>query len=216
MRQITVLKILAWLGALAPLALLLYQIYQFTLGLLILNDPVELIQHRTGLSALILLFITLSVTPLRRLTGWNQLIKFRRLAGLFAFFYATLHAFSYFVFDHSLELGSIWADVLEHPWVWVGFLAFLFLIPLALTSTTGWIRRMGGKNWTRLHMLIYAIAPMGVLHFIWLVKADLNEPITYGAILAVILAARVLIKPKSKALMPPPPPPPGPKPRPVS
>ncbi|MDA1029334.1 MAG: sulfoxide reductase heme-binding subunit YedZ [Bacteroidetes bacterium] len=215
MRQITVLKILAWLGALAPLALLLYQIYQFTLGLLILNDPVELIQHRTGLSALILLFITLSVTPLRRLTGWNQLIKFRRLAGLFAFFYATLHAFSYFVFDHSLELSSIWADVLEHPWVWVGFLAFLFLIPLALTSTKGWIRRMGGKNWTRLHMLIYAIAPMGVLHFIWQVKADLNEPLTYGAILAVILAARVLIKPKSKSSMPPPPGH-GPKPRPVS
>ena len=196
MRQITVLKILAWLAALAPLALLLFQIYQFTQGLLILNDPVELIQHRTGLSALILLFITLSVTPLRRLSGWNSLIKFRRLAGLFAFFYATLHAFSYFVFDHSLDFGLIWADVIEHPWVWVGFLAFLFLIPLALTSTTGWIRRMGGKNWNRLHMLIYLIAPMGVLHFFWLVKADVSEPVTYAVILGAILAARGFIKPR--------------------
>ena len=204
MRQITVLKILAWLAALAPLALLLFQIYQFTQGLLILNDPVELIQHRTGLSALILLFITLSVTPLRRLSGWNSLIKFRRLAGLFAFFYATLHAFSYFVFDHSLDFGLIWADVIEHPWVWVGFLAFLCLIPLALTSTTGWIRRMGGKNWNRLHMLIYLIAPMGVLHFLWLVKADVSEPITYAVILAAILAARVFIKPRKAPKTAPP------------
>ncbi len=199
MRLIPGLKIVAWTAALAPLALLLYQIYQFTLGLLILNDPVELIQHRTGISALILLFITLSITPLRRITGWNPLIKFRRLAGLFAFFYATLHAFSYFVFDHSMDFSSIWADVIEHPWVWVGFLAFLFLIPLALTSTTGWIRRMGGKNWTRLHKLIYLIAPMGVLHFIWLVKADVTEPVIYAVILAAILAARILIKPKTKS-----------------
>ncbi len=161
-------------------------------GSFVADDPVEEIQHRTGLATLILLLITLSITPLRRLTGWNPLIRFRRLAGLFAFFYATLHAFSYFVFDQQLDPVAVGEDVVEHPWVLVGFLAFVLLIPLALTSTRGWIRRLGGARWNRLHRLIYPIAILGVLHFYWLVKKDVSEPVTYGAILLVILGSRVV------------------------
>lgn len=203
-KHIRLVKILLWLGAFIPLGLLVNELF---LQIIPPDDPVELIQHRTGISALILLLITLSVTPFRRWTSWNWLVKLRRPLGLFAFFYATLHAFSYFVFDHSFDLAEIWDDVIEHPWVWAGFIAFVLLIPLAVTSTTGWIRRMGGKNWNRLHKLIYPIAVLGVLHFWWLVKADVSEPLLYGAILAVILGVRFIKKPTalSKPLTPKPP-----------
>ena len=183
------LKAAVWGGALIPLGILIY--LYFSGGLLLL-DPIEEIQHRTGITVLILLFLTLLITPLRRLTGWNKFTRFRRLLGLFAFFYATLHAFSYFVFDQELSLSGILKDVVEHPWVLVGFMAFMLLIPLALTSTSGWIRRLGGKRWTRLHALIYPIAMLGVLHFYWLIKKDASEPIFYAIILAVILGARIL------------------------
>ena len=189
-RLVPWLKVGVWLAALLPLAILIYRIMS---GSFLADDPVEEIQHRTGLATLILLLITLSVTPLRRLTGWNPLIRFRRLVGLFAFFYATLHAFSYFVFDQQLDPVAIGEDVVEHPWVLVGFLAFVLLIPLALTSTRGWIRRLGGTRWNRLHRLIYPIAILGVLHFYWLVKKDVSEPVTYGVILLVILGSRLVM-----------------------
>jgi len=190
------LKVAVWGGALIPLGIL---IYLFFSGGLLLVDPIEEIQKRTGIAILTLLFLTLSITPLRDLTGWNKLIRFRRLLGMFAFFYALLHAFSYFVFDQELSLSGIFADVIEHPWVLVGYTAFLLLIPLAITSTGGWIRRLGGKRWTRLHALIYPIAILGVLHFYWLIKKDATEPITYALILGVILGWRILIWRKSKA-----------------
>ena len=185
------LKVGLWIGALVPLGLLAY--YLLT-GSFIAGDPVEEIQHQTGKTALILLFITLSITPLRKLTRWNKLIRFRRLTGLFAFFYATLHAFSYFVFDQRLSLVNILADVAEHPWVLVGFSAFVFLIPMAVTSTDGWIRRLGGKQWARLHTLIYPIGVLGVLHWVWQVKKDLSEPAIYAVVLLIILASRVVLK----------------------
>lgn len=156
-------------------------------------DPVKTIQHLTGLSTLVILFVTLSVTPLRRLTGWNELIRVRRLIGLFAFFYAVLHAFSYFVFDQRLSPSGIAADVVEHPWVTVGFTAFVLLIPLALTSTQASIRRLGGRRWRRLHQLIYLSAIGGVLHYLWLVKRDIRPPLTYGVILIGILALRIAV-----------------------
>jgi len=184
------LKVGVWVGGLVPLGLLAKD---FVTGAYLFTDPIELIQRTTGISVLILLFVTLAITPLRRLTGWNRLIRFRRLTGLFAFFYAVLHAFSYFVFDQRLSLSGILDDVAEHPWVLVGFTAFLLLIPLAVTSTTGWIRRMGGKRWTRLHMLIYPTAVLGVLHFLWLVKADENEPVVYAVVLGVLLGIRAWI-----------------------
>lgn len=186
---IRTLKVLSWIGALAPLALLGYELlFSFVV------DPVELIQHRTGTTALILLFITLANTPIRRITGLNWMVKFRRPIGLFAFLYSTLHAFSYFVFDHSLNISEIWEDVVEHPWVLVGFLAFLLLIPLAVTSTGGWIRRMGGKRWNVLHKLVYPIALLGVLHFYWLVKVDAVEPIIYASILGALLVLRFVFR----------------------
>lgn len=195
-KRVPLIKILVWIAALTPLGLLVYDLF---FGSAIVDDPVELIQHRTGIWALHFLFLSLSITPLRRLSGLNWLIKFRRLLGLFGFFYATLHAFSYFVFDHALDLADIWADVIEHPWVWVGFTAFVLLIPLVVTSTTGWIRRMGGKNWNRLHKLVYLISALAVLHFYWLVKADVTEPYLYAAILAVIFLGRYFIKPRKTA-----------------
>ncbi len=196
-RLILRLKVALWIGALMPLLILIYLLFS---GSFIADDPVEEIQHRTGISVLILLFLTLSITPLRRLTGWNSLIRFRRPLGLFAFFYATLHAFSYFVFDQELSATGIAADVIEHPWVLVGFTAFVLLIPMAVTSTAGWIRRLGGKRWAWIHRLIYPIAVLGVLHFYWQVKLDESEPVLYAVLLAVILASRVVVKSRKRTV----------------
>lgn len=184
-----VAKVLVFLSALVPLALL---IRAFVTGELLLTEPVKNIQHRTGIAALILLLLTLAVTPLRRLTGWGELIKFRRMLGVFAFFYAALHAFSYFVFDQELSPSGIAADVAEHPWVLLGFTAFSLLIPLAVTSTKGWVRRLGGRRWQRLHQLIYVSSAAAVLHFLWLVKLDKREPVIYAAILVGLLVARLI------------------------
>jgi sulfoxide reductase heme-binding subunit YedZ len=153
-------------------------------------EPVDTIQKVTGLSALTILTLTLAITPLRRLSGWGQLIKLRRAAGLTAFAYAALHATSYFVFDQELSPSGIASDVVEHPWVLAGFSALLLLVPLALTSTDGMIRRLGGKRWQRLHRLVYPAAILGGLHFLWLVKKDVSLPLAYLAVLAVLLLAR--------------------------
>jgi sulfoxide reductase heme-binding subunit YedZ len=134
------------------------------------------------------------VTPVRRLTGWNGVIKLRRLLGLFAFFYALVHLSIYAVFDHQLDVAEISADIAKHPWVLVGFSAFLILLTLAVTSPAAMVRRLGGKRWQRLHRAIYLAAGLGVLHFYWLVKKDVTEPLTYGAILAALLLARIRIR----------------------
>jgi len=158
---------------------------------LVMGDEVKFMQHVTGDTALTCLMLTLSVTPLRRLTGWNELIKVRRLIGLTAFWYACLHLSTYLVFDQSLSIDEIAKDIVKHPWVLVGFTAFLCLVPLAITSTTGWVRRLGGKRWQRLHRLVYVAAFAGVLHYFWLVKKDVQAPLVYGAVLLVLLGARV-------------------------
>ena len=157
------------------------------------GDQVKFIQHTTGLTVLVSLFLTLSVTPLRRLTGWNEAIRTRRLIGLTAFWYALLHFLTYVVFDQSLSLADISEDVAKHPWVLVGFASFLMLVPLAVTSTNGWIRRLGGKRWRRLHRLVYPVAAGGVLHFLWLVKKDVRTPVYFAAVLAGLLALRFWI-----------------------
>ena len=157
------------------------------------GDQIKFIQHTTGLTVLSSLFLTLSLTPLRRLTGWNEVIRTRRLIGLTAFWYALLHFLTYIVFDQSLSPVDIAEDVAKHPWVLIGFTSFLLLIPLAVTSTNGWIRRLGGKRWRRLHSLIYPAAVGGVLHFLWLVKKDVRTPVYFAAVLAVLLAARFWI-----------------------
>jgi sulfoxide reductase heme-binding subunit YedZ len=185
-----VLKPAIWLAALVPAARLAWGAWSGDLG----DEPVETIQRTTGLATLVLLLCTLAVTPLRRLSGVAELVRVRRLVGLFAFFYASLHAFSYFVFDQALSASEIAKDVAEHPWVTVGFTAWVLLLPLALTSTNGWIRRLGGRRWARLHRLIYPIAVLGVLHFLWLVKKDHREPLLYGAALVGLLGLRVLVR----------------------
>ena len=179
-------RALLFVLCLLPLAIIFFD--GFTGGLE--AEPVKDITHRTGWWALTLLLATLAVSPLRRLTGWNPLIKARRMLGLFAFFYATLHLLIYFGLDQLFSVAYIGEDILERPYITVGFTAWLLLVPLAVTSTRGWIRRLG-KRWTKLHRLIYVCAALGVLHFYWLVKADTREPLLFAAVLALLLAFRL-------------------------
>lgn len=153
-------------------------------------DPVKTIQVTTGLTTLVLLFATLAVTPLRKYGRWGELIRLRRMLGLFAFFYVCLHALTYFVFDQSLDPGLIWSDTVEHPRIAVGFLAFLALIPLALTSTDKAIRRLG-KRWTRLHRLIYVAAALGVVHYLMVQKLDWSKGLAYGAVFLGLMLLRL-------------------------
>ncbi|MBQ5949167.1 sulfite oxidase heme-binding subunit YedZ [Massilia sp. ST3] len=157
-----------------------------------LTEPLEYITHQTGDWALYFLCITLAVTPLRRFTGWNWVIRLRRMLGLFCFFYALLHFTTFLWFDHFFDWGAMWKDVLKRPFITVGFIAFLMLVPLAATSTNGMVKRLGGKRWRWLHRLIYVIAPLAILHFWWMKagKNDFAEPILFGTIVAVLLGLR--------------------------
>ena len=161
-----------------------------------LVEPLEHITRGTGDWVLYFLCITLAVTPLRKLTGWNWLVKLRREVGLFAFFYAFLHFMTFLWFDHFFDLAAMWKDVLKRPFITVGFAAFVLLIPLAATSTNAMIRRLGGKRWQWLHRLIYLIAPLGILHFWWMkaAKQNFQEPIIFGVIVAVLLGLRMYWK----------------------
>ena len=154
-------------------------------------DPAAFIQHATGDWILRFLVITLTITPLRKIAGVPEMIRFRRMLGLFAFFYACLHFLTYIGFDKLFDLSEIWKDVAKRPYITVGFTAFVLLIPLAITSTAGWIRRLGGRRWQMLHRLIYVSAICGVIHYYWLVKSAVIRPLIYGAIVAVLLAWRV-------------------------
>jgi len=180
------LKALAHALALLPLALIVRDVFLDALG----PDPVAAITHATGDWALRILLACLALTPLRRLLGQAWPIRFRRLAGLYAFFYASLHLATYLV----LDLGQYWTQILEdivkRPYITVGFAAWLLLVPLALTSTRGWMRRLG-RRWGQLHRLVYAVAALAVLHFLWLVKSDLREPLVYAAVLALLLGLRL-------------------------
>jgi methionine sulfoxide reductase heme-binding subunit len=156
----------------------------------IIPDPAAFIQHGTGDWILRFLVITLTITPLRKILGVPELIRFRRMFGLFAFTYACLHFLTYIGFDKLFNLSEIWKDVAKRPYITVGFTAFILLIPLAITSTAGWIRRLGGRRWQMLHRLIYISAICGVIHYYWLVKSAVIRPLTYGAIIAILLAWR--------------------------
>ncbi len=155
-------------------------------------DPVDYLLEQTGLWTLRMLLLTLAVTPLRKLTGWHGAVRLRRLLGLYAFFYSVLHFSTYLVFDQSLDLPSVVADVIDRPFIAVGFVAFVMMIPLAATSTNKMIKRLGGQRWQRLHQLVYLIGIAGALHFWWLAqsKADIREPFIYALILAVLLLMR--------------------------
>lgn len=183
-----VFKPVVWTACLAPLAYLIYSLY-LDLG----ANPVETITNTTGIWTLRFIVITLAISPLRWLTGLNQLINYRRLIGLFAFFYGSLHFFTYFFLDHQFDFAGMWEDVRLRPYITAGFTAFVLMIPLALTSTTGWIRRLGGRRWNLLHKLIYVTAAAAVLHYYWKVSIKMppDNPRNYGILIAVLLGFRV-------------------------
>lgn len=187
--KLKLLKAAIFLAALTPLALLGYYAYTGNLG----ANPIEVITHWTGDSIIIFLLITLTVTPVRKLTGWNDAIKFRRMLGLFAFFYACLHFTTYIWLDQFFDFPGMIKDVAKRPFITVGFTSFVLLIPLALTSTAAMVRRLG-KRWQKLHRLIYITASGGVIHYWWLVKKDIRWPLTYGVILAVLLFFRLAMR----------------------
>jgi len=180
------LKAIIFLACLVPVGQLAYGAYIGDLGV----NPIETLTHSTGSWALFILLASLSVTPLRRLTGWNNLIKLRRMLGLFAFFYAVLHFSVYLVLDHFFDWQAIGKDIVKRPYVTAGFTALMLMLPLALTSTAAMIRRLG-KRWQQLHRLVYVAAILGVIHFYWLVKSDITRPAQYGIVLAVLLAFRL-------------------------
>ena len=193
MQDVRFHKILISVNALIPLAFLAYDWYRGSLG----ANPIEFFLRTTGVLALTFLLITLLVTPLRKIFGWNSLIKFRRMLGLYSFFYAAIHLITYSIFDKSLDISAIVGDVWQRPFIAIGMLAFALLVPLAVTSTNGMVKRLGGKNWARLHKLSYVIAILGVIHFWMIVKSDVFYPAIFGLVLAILLGYRLI---SSKAL----------------
>ena len=182
-----VVKAVAFALALLPLARLVAAYFLDRLG----ANPIELITRSTGTWTLTFLMITLAVTPLRRMTGWHWLLKLRRMLGLFAFFYACLHFTTYIWFDQFFDWPAIWKDILKRRFIWIGFSAFVMLIPLALTSNNAAVRRLGAPAWQRLHRLVYVIAICGVIHYWWLVKKDVTQPMIYAGVLAALLGYRI-------------------------
>ena len=185
-RAMVGIKTVLWLLCLTPLARLVVLGLQDGLG----ANPIEFITRSTGTWTLVGLLLTLSVTPLRQLTGAGWLLRLRRLLGLFAFFYACLHFTTYIWLDQFFDPASVIKDIVKRPFITVGFTAFVLLIPLACTSRQSMMKRLG-RNWQRLHRLVYPIAALGVLHYLWLVKKDMTQPLIYAAILGVLLLARV-------------------------
>jgi sulfoxide reductase heme-binding subunit YedZ len=182
------LKPAVFLACLVPLALLVWNAFLGELG----ANPIETITRDTGEWTLRFLLIVLAVTPLRRLSGWTWPLRLRRMLGLFAFFYASLHFTTYVWLDQFFMWDDIVEDVIKRPFITVGFLAYVLLIPLAVTSTNAMMRRLG-RNWRRLHQVIYAIGILGVIHYLWLVKADIRAPLIYGALLAMLLGYRLVV-----------------------
>ncbi|MFC7298387.1 protein-methionine-sulfoxide reductase heme-binding subunit MsrQ [Herminiimonas aquatilis] len=188
-KQLTIIKSLLFVIALLPFGRLFLFAFTDQLG----ANPIEFITRNTGDWTLYFLCITLVVTPLRRLSKWNWLIKLRRMLGLFAFFYATLHFTTFLWFDHFFDVSEMLKDVIKRPFITVGFAAFILLIPLAITSTNGMVKRLGGKRWQWLHRLIYVIASLGILHYWWMKagKHDFEQPIIFGVIVAILLLIRI-------------------------
>jgi len=180
-------KVVVFLICLVPLGILIWEAFAGRLG----ANPTQFLEHATGDWTLRFVAITLAVTPLRKILRQPQLIRFRRMLGLFAFFYGCCHFAIYLTFDQIFDLHGIWADVLKRRYITVGFTGFVLMIPLALTSTAGWIRRMGGRRWAMLHRAIYLTAIAGVIHYYWLVKSDVHLPLEYAAVMAVLLGWRV-------------------------
>ncbi|MGZ4815017.1 MAG: sulfite oxidase heme-binding subunit YedZ [Terriglobales bacterium] len=203
--QIRALKVLVFVGCLGPLLNLVWKavhILPWTsdIGFIAAGadrwnlgaNPIEVITRATGKATLLLLLVTLATSPARTLVKQPWLSRFRRMIGLFAFFYAALHFLTYIWLDKFFDVHEMLADIEKRKFITVGFTAFVLLIPLAITSTSGWIRRLGGKRWHRLHQLIYVSAVLGIFHFLWLVKFDIRRPVKYGTVLALLLGYRLM------------------------
>lgn len=206
MTRLRILKVAVFLAALTPAGWLVWAALTGNLS----ANPLSDLTNETGVWALRFVCITLAITPVRRLTGWNSLIRFRRMVGLFAFFYASLHFLTYVVVDRFASLdfpngeivifagwtarhlaASVWDDIYKRPFITIGFTALMTMAPLAATSTAGMIRRLGGRRWNRLHKLVYATGVLAVVHYYWLVKADVRRPVIYGVVVAALLGMRV-------------------------
>lgn len=189
-------KFLIVVNAFVPLVLIGYDAMTGGLG----ANPVEFFLRTTGVVTFVFLIISLCVTPIRKITGWNMAIKYRRMIGLFAFFYACLHLITYSIFDKGLSLPDIGADIIQRPFILVGMIAFVILLLLAVTSTNGMIKRMGGKNWARLHRWVYAAGILAAIHFWMIVKSDIFYPAIFAAAVALLLSYRIFnaAKPKLK------------------
>ncbi len=200
MKDIRFTKFVLFVNALVPLGLLLWDVFHKRVG----ANPGEFMTRTTGIMTLVFLLITLAVTPARKISGLNWLVKFRRMLGLFAFFYGFLHLLTYIWFDRYFNLRSIPRDVLSRPFIAFGMTAFLLMLPLAITSTNKMVKRLGGKRWSKLHKLIYAAGVAGALHFWLFVKSDTRLPLTFGFILLLLLAHRLFVKfyPPSNAVSP--------------
>jgi len=183
-------KLVLLSNGLVPLTLLLWDVYHKRVG----ANPLEFVTRTTGMLTLVFLLIALAISPLRRITGLNWLIRFRRMLGLFAFFYGSLHLMTYIAFDRFFHLTTVPIDVVKRPFIAIGMTAFLLMAPLAITSTDKMVKRLGGKRWARLHSIVYAAGILGVLHYYMLVKADVRLPLTFAFLLAVLLGFRVLAK----------------------
>jgi methionine sulfoxide reductase heme-binding subunit len=193
--RIGIIKPVVFCAALIPAAQLAYRAYTGDLT----ANPIEFITHATGDAAVMLLVITLAVTPLRRLTGWNELIRLRRMLGLFAFFYACLHLFTWAVIDKFFDVPTMIEDVFERPFITIGMATFLLLLPLAITSTAGMIRRLG-RRWQQLHRLVYVAALTAVIHFWWGVKADIREPRWWAFAICLLFTFRLWWMLRARAL----------------
>lgn len=187
MENIKFNKAVVFINSLVPLVLLGWDAWRGSLG----ANPVEFFLRTTGVLSLVFLIIGLAITPLRKYTGWNEIVKFRRMIGLYAFFYAFLHLATYVGFDRGFSLSETVGDIWQRPFIAVGMASFFLMIPLAVTSTNAMIKRFGGKNWQKLHRLTYAIAVGGVVHFYMIVKSDLTYPLLFGVVLAALLGYRI-------------------------
>ena len=183
-------KLVLFVNGLVPLTLLLWDWYHKRIG----ANPLEFLTRTTGMLTLVFLLVALAITPLRRVTGLNWLTKFRRMLGLFAFFYGSLHLMTYLAFDRFFHLTTVPADVANRPFIAIGMAALFLMVPLAITSTDKMVKRLGGKRWARLHLIVYASGVLGVLHYYMLVKADVRLPLTFAFVLAVLLGLRLLAR----------------------
>jgi methionine sulfoxide reductase heme-binding subunit len=193
-------KIVAFLLSLSPAGYLGWRFYEQDLT----ANPLEYITHFTGDWAIRLIAVTLAITPLRQILRLPDLIRFRRMIGLFAFFYASLHFLAYLWLDRLFDFQDLAKDIAKRPFITAGFVAFLAMLPLALTSTRGWIRRLGGRRWQQLHRLIYLAGVAAVVHYYWLVKSDIRQPVLYGSIVGILLLYRAAAWARARVLTRPP------------